>query len=771
MKEYTVVTFKRDKDSNKVYSLSYYWNGAIRKCDKIEILYNFFYSKPEILWDDNLFSKGEESINVFGDKVVKIIPKNSLNYDDFKKIQTVLKGFVFETDVKSIDRWLWEEKPKFSRNIRKWYIDIEILRDTNGQYCSPNDATNKIASITFYDSFNKKYYVLLLTDKKEQLKKDDRYVYTFNDESIMLDAFLKSVDQLQPDYFTGWNVTGFDIPYLVKRMEVLGIDNRRLSPVWSVNLKMKTFKNNINFETTIKGRGIIDLMEISKQFWLGTDVGYSLEMQSQKWLGEGKIKIGDIDKAYKNDFWKFVEYNVKDVELCIKLDEKKRLIADMQEFQDIISINLYDTPIAGRIINYYFKQNTDIILDDSYGKEDFELPGGYVHPVSKGIFKNVNKFDFASHYPAIIRSYNISNDTIVYNPIEEMKKDLIHFSCYYRYVEEKGTKGYQIVLDSDKKKGDEIFFEVWFKKEPRGCITKAVDTLTIERLKMKRSGMKSRSTVLKRMLNSYFGQFGYKYSRFFNKDCAISITLIGQYLTKTIINTIQNDKKGWVLLADTDSFAVDLYDNSTKIDIFSIALEVFNKTKIEHNLDKIYSELELEAVIDKMILFGVKKKYAQDIKKEIKIQGLEMIRKDFPEALKDFQRKMIKCIFDNDNPNIKDLKNIRQEIEAKIRESINKKDYMYIAMPTVIKKPITEYTSNTMEKKALNNSGLKISINEMFYILHCQSNKDIAFKNIEELDKIQFKVDYDVIIEKIFGNIGIFEDLFIKQQTLLSFGG
>jgi DNA polymerase elongation subunit (family B) len=58
-------------------------------------------------------------------------------------------------------------------------------------------------------------------------------------------------------------------------------------------LRLKQFKGDIKFDTTIKGRGIIDLMEISKQFWLGTDVGYSLESQSQKWLGEGKIKIGD----------------------------------------------------------------------------------------------------------------------------------------------------------------------------------------------------------------------------------------------------------------------------------------------------------------------------------------------------------------------------------------------------------------------------------------------------------------------------------------------
>jgi DNA polymerase I len=1129
MKEYSVITFKSDRVNGKTYALSYYWENNERKCDKEEITDKFFYSDTNIIWDSEKFDTNEEYYNVFGNKVNKIVPKFDIKYDDYKQISDNIKGFVFETDVKPLDRHLWQNTPKFTRNIRKWYIDIEILRDDKGQYCSPDVATNKIASITFYDSFNKKYYVLLLTDKKDSIKKDDRYVYTFTDEVKMLEAFLKSVEQLQPDYFTGWNVVGFDMPYLIKRLEILGLDNRRLSPIWSVKLDTKMFKNNISFNITIKGRGIIDLMEIAKQFWMGTDVGYSLEAQSQKWLGEGKIKIGDIDKAYKNDFWHFVEYNVKDVELCVKLDEKKRLITDMQEFQDLISINLFDTPIAGRIINSYIKQHTDIVLGDSYVKEEFDLPGGYVHPVSKGIFKNVHKFDFASHYPAIIRSYNISNDTIVNDPTEEEKKDLIHFSCYYRYVDEEGTKGYQIVLDDEKRKENDLFFEVWFKKDFRGSITKVVDILTEERLKMKRSGNKSRSTVLKRMINcfsgdhdvltpkgiknikdfkigdpvytlnpetqkaeldnvirvyeydykgdmykfenrgvdwivtpnhrifykkhykrktrgklfweeasdiynrgklnlpdicpmpdnrssnnidlfdyidnkkieehidgikhiktsfyhskntyksipryfnkedfmkllgiyisegclhyiknsnsfiitlsqsmkvnsenckkieeflnnmklewknyttkeykicsrllykfleeycgkgsynkkipsfvwefdnkylkvlydylmmgdgdksgfrystvsktlakdflylclrlginakmyyqtdckcktyririrdglvnsiskkdrqiidyagkvycieceknhiimagrnnklkwisqSIYGQYSYKYSRFFNDKCAMAITLIGQYLTKNIIKRIEMLKQGKAVMGDTDSFAIDLY-NTSKSDILQTAKEVFDKSFIEHNLPKIYSELELEAIIDKMILFGVKKKYAQLIGKDTKIQGLEMIRRDFPEALKDFQRIMIKRIFDNENTTLTDLKSIRKQIESKIRDSINSKEYMYIAMPTVIKKPIDEYDSNTMEKKALKNSGLKISTNEMFYIIHCQINKPIAFKNIEELEKLQFKIDYDVTIDKIFGNISIFEDLFIKQQTLFNYGG
>jgi DNA polymerase, archaea type len=768
VKEYTVVTYKRDFNTKVVSAVCFYWENGKRIKESIVIPYYFFYADSVISFDPKLFDTQTGFTNVFGKPVNKIIPKNSLTPDDYKLLQANMKGFVFETDVRAIDRWLWEVKPKFSKNLRIWYIDIEILRNDKGQYSSVNEAENKVASITYYDNFNKKYYLFLLTDKDDKLVKDDRYIYCFRSEERLLEAFLMAVNQQDPDYFTGWNVVGFDMPYLIRRMQVLEVDERKLSPLWSVNIRVKTFKNNINFDTTIKGRGIIDLMEISKQFWLGTDVGYSLESQSRKWLGEGKIKIGDIDKAYKTDFWHFVDYNVKDVELCVKLDAKKRLLADMQEFQDVISINLNETPIAGKIINYYIKQKTDIILDDSYGKEEFELPGGYVHPVDKGIFRKVHKFDFASHYPAAIRSYNISPDTIVYNPTEEQKKDLIHFNCYYRHVNEEGTKGWQIVL-GEKPREDDLFFEVWFRKDIRGCITKITDDLTIERLGLKRSGNKSRSTVVKRMINSIYGQFGYKYSRFFNKDCAKAITLICQWLTCNIISRIESNKYGKVIMGDTDSFAVDMYGTTCKDDIQNCAKEVFELSKKEHNLDKVYSDLELEVVIDKMVLFGVKKKYAQYTNGEFKLQGLEVIRKDFPEAVKDFQREILNVICLKEDPKLSDVIEIRRKVETKIRQAINTKNHLYYSMPTVIKKSLIDYESNTQEKKALHNSKLHISINETFYILLCSGGKDLAFRNVEELEKFNYQADYSRIVEKVFNNISIFEDLFKKQTSLLNY--
>lgn len=767
-KEYTCISFKREKNLD-VYAICYYWEDGKRKSDKFEITQRYFYADPDIELDKEKYRIIKGFTNVDGKIVNKVIPLDKITPDDYKFLQSEYRGKVYETDVKAIDRWLWDVKPKFSENVRKWYIDIETLRDINGQYSTPDLAENPIASITIYDSVSCKYYVFLLNkEESKKMEVDDKKIYMFKDERVMLNGFIKLIKALDPDIFTGWNVIGYDLPYLINRGRNLGIDMNDISPLYYINLRIKDFKGRLNFNVNIKGRGIVDLIEIARQFWLGTDVGYSLEAISRKYLNEGKIDIGDIDKAYKENFWRFVEYNVKDVELCIKLDNKLNLIKDMQEFQKIISINLEETIIAGRIINYYIKQHTPIVLNDAYTKDPFDLPGGYVHPVSKGIFKNVKKFDFASHYPSVIRSYNISTDSIVYDPSEDQKKDLIHFKCKYQKVSDKSTSGWRIILPGDSVGEDVRDFEVWFKKD-RGIITKITDELTEERFKQKRTGNKSRSTVLKRMINSIYGQFGYKNSRFFNKECAMSITLICQWLSRNIINMIEARKIGKIIMGDTDSMAIDLYPNKTEADIAGCVQEVFDRSKKEHNIDKVYSNLELEATIDKMILFGVKKKYAQLINGKIKIQGLELIRKDFPEALKEFQKELIDEIFKKDHPGLSDVRNIRKEIELRIRSNMNKKNHSYYSIPTVIRKPISEYATETAEKKALRNSKLNISVNEDFYILPCIGDKDLAYKSIDELEKFNYQPDYQRIVDKIFSNVNIFEELFIKQSSLLEY--
>jgi hypothetical protein len=161
MVEYTSITFKTDFKTKESYAICFYWDNGERKFHQKHIPYNFFYADPDIKWDPGKFKTLKGFKNVNGTKINKIIPKDVIPYDDKKKLQETFKGKIYESDVKPLDRFLWEEKPKFTKKIRKWYFDIETMRNEEGQYSEPSQAENKVSSITFYDNFNKIYFHLL----------------------------------------------------------------------------------------------------------------------------------------------------------------------------------------------------------------------------------------------------------------------------------------------------------------------------------------------------------------------------------------------------------------------------------------------------------------------------------------------------------------------------------------------------------------------------------------------------------------------------------
>ena len=767
-KIYTNITFKRDFHTKAVYAYCYYWKDKKRLVEVEEITQRYFFMDEDIKLDKDSFIEehGYEAIN--GNKVKKVDPLESFNPEQYREFNNMYEGKIYESDVRAIDRWIWDSKPTFDSNIRKWYIDIETLRDKNGQYCTVQEATNKICMITVYDSFCNKVFTFALSDKQEDIKKDNTSIYKFDNETDMLNRLLVAVEQLQPDIFTGWNADKFDMPYIVKRMENLGVDYRRFSPIYSVKLSVKSYKNSVDSRVSIKGRGILDLMEISRQFWMGTDVGYSLDAISKKFLGRGKIEIGNIDKAYYNDFDKLIDYNILDVMLCVDLDKKEGMIEKMQAFQNVMSINLEETVVASKLTYAYIKQHTNIVLTNSYEKEIFDLPGGFVFPTAKGIFKDTSKFDFASHYPSFIRSNNISPETVTdIKPTDP--ENYIHFLCYYKKADK--SKGAKVVLNPSIAEMKKLWkFEVWVSKKKKGKLTHIVDILTETRLNYKHEGNKSLATVFKRLINSIYGLLGYKYSRIFCKLGAMFITLGCQYYTKRHIEYIEKNGIGETLLGDTDSFLCKLNKGFTNEDVLKGSEIVLDRITKEHNLDEMHTLLELEAEVDKLIIFGIKKKYAQLINGKSKIIGLELIRKDFPEALKEYQRRVIKKIFDDDNVKLSDIMNIKEDIKDKIRDSIKSGNHFYYSFPTVIRKPIEEYVGNTAEKKAIKNSGLKIAMSEKFYILECMGiDKNLAFKEKEELDNFKYIVNYDIVISKVFKNCKIFEELFVKQKTLTEY--
>lgn len=282
------------------------------------------------IWDDNAgyftepISKYEycyvkdsngSKRSIFGDKVSKIS-----KYD----AKDIVSDMLFESDVTAENRFLidnYKDSEEVSKNHITFNFDIEVESEDGFPY--PQYAANKITSIAGYFMEMDKSFVLILDEEDEldnKFQVDDTVVMSFDNESQLLLKFFEIYSKLQPTILTGWNISTFDIPYLYNR--TCKIINKeyanKLSPISIV--EEDYFDKN---QYKIAGVSILDYLDLYKNFAKDEQSSYSLENISIVELGEGKIKYeGSLDDLYKNDIHKFVKYNLQDVILVKKLDDK-----------------------------------------------------------------------------------------------------------------------------------------------------------------------------------------------------------------------------------------------------------------------------------------------------------------------------------------------------------------------------------------------------------------------------------------------------------------
>ena len=156
-------------------------------------------------------------------------------------------------------------------------------------------------------------------------------IYQCNNEKELFIKFLSEWSNGYPDIVTGWNITFFDIPYLVRRMSaVLGeSEAKRFSP-WKL-IKERRVRTKFKEETVynICGVASLDYLEMYQKFTYTQQETYKLDHIGFVELGERKLDYSEYEtlhEFYMNDFQRFIEYNIRDVELVEKLDDKMKLI-------------------------------------------------------------------------------------------------------------------------------------------------------------------------------------------------------------------------------------------------------------------------------------------------------------------------------------------------------------------------------------------------------------------------------------------------------------
>lgn len=304
------------------------------------------------------------------------------------------------------------------------YIDIEC--ESERSFPDATDARERINAITTRSSKSGKTYVLGLGNFHIPDTEDRSYTcMEFTEESELLKTFIELWRQEDYDIVSGWNISGYDIPYIINRVNrVLGEDySKALSPWGSIYAK-NVIDDYGNTRQTYKihGIAILDFMQLYKKYVLKPRESYKLDFIAEAELGHKKVdwksKYDSMSEFYKKNFQLFMEYNAVDVDLVYEMETKLCLLELQTQIAYTALINYEDvfSPVRtwdSIIYNHLRERGIIIPLNLSSFSKDSQYAGAYVKDPVPGMYNYVASFDVNSLYPNIIAGKNISPDTLV----------------------------------------------------------------------------------------------------------------------------------------------------------------------------------------------------------------------------------------------------------------------------------------------------------------------------------------------------------------------
>lgn len=596
--------------------------------------------------------------------------------------------------------------------VRVITIDIEVYSPS--EFPTAEQARHPINIITLHDSLSNKFYSWGTNDYKHN-REDLVYVFCKTERQLLID-FLEFFSSLEADLLTGWNSGGFDIPYIINRIgNVLGEEYyQQLSPVKRVYNRMLNSgmfgKQQIRWY--IDGISCVDYIDIYKRFSFANRESYKLDYIAELELGEKKVDYGNTNlaKLATDDWQLFVDYNLQDVALLVKMDQKLQYIAllrmlaymgltTMENAMSTLSTISGTAAIKARKKGHYLPTFLR-------GEDDGKNPGAFVAEPIEGFQKCVVSFDANSLYPNIMISLNMSPETkvgkIIDSGDDQVTIQHINGSTYNLTTAKfaKFVKDEQIAISKAK---------VLFSQKNKGILPEIVDEYYKERvavrkemMNLKKKGDKNKDIqdkivqlnakqlCIKIFINSVYGYMGNKNAPLGDDDIASSITLTGQFINKSsrslareyVASIVGNDDFEDIAVAgDTDSVYLSIApllkhhniplmtDGKVTPAVYDVIdkLNDYINAKInERMINSLNSKdprifFKRESIIDKG-LFLRKKRYVAHVVDDEgiicdkwKYVGVEVVRTAMPKAIRPYVKKIIETMIgtqDRANTNI-----------------------------------------------------------------------------------------------------------------------
>ena len=591
------------------------------------------------------------------------------------------------------------EAPKFDRDkVNVTSIDIEVASDEGFPFVE--QAAHPVISITMKNNIDNIYRVWGLYDYDENscaVEGVDAIQYIkCKDEIDLLLSWLSCWHDPKycPDIVTGWNTRLFDFPYLINRVKnIIGGDvYKKFSPWGIVDQRNIMMARGEVIAYEMAGIQQLDYYDLFTKFGYtyGMQESYKLDHIAHVVLGERKLsydEAGSLHGLYKTNYQKFIDYNIKDVQIVDMLEEKLGLITLAMTMAYRGGVNYSETFGTVQIwdsILYRLLFQQQIACPPKFSKEKVPYPGAYVKDPQTGMHDWVVSFDLNSLYPMIIVQYNMSPETVLpgkehlgADPVEKLLGD----------DEINIPEGTTMAASGVKFSKDQVGIIPAIIKQyydERRVIKKAMlaaqqeyQTTPTKRLENKMTILENQQMSIKILMNSLYGALGNKHFRYFNNQVAEAITTSGQLsirwaenaINKEMNTALETTDKDYVIAIDTDSLYVNMNEMVKKFNPKDPVkfLDKISREHFEGVLEKSYAvlakkldvmenrmEMSREVIANRGVWIA-KKRYILNVhnnegvqyaEPKMKMMGVDAVRSSTPQVCRDKFKKIFKVIID-----------------------------------------------------------------------------------------------------------------------------
>ena len=515
-----------------------------------------------------------------GEAVETINPGSVRDCREFYKKYDGVENFEIYGNDRYIYQYISEKYPedeiKFDiSKIKLVTLDIEVASEQG--FPDVESCVEEILAITIQD-YTTKQIITWGVKPFENNRKDVTYHYCPT-EYDLLNNFINYWMQDVPDVITGWNIQLYDIPYICKRLRRVHGEKlmKRMSP-WGLCSEGEVHimgRTHTTFD--VGGVTQLDYLDLYKKFTYKAQESYRLDYIASVELGQKKLDHSEFDTFkdfYTKGWQKFIEYNIIDVELVDRLEDKMKLIelALTMAYDAKVNYNdvFYQVRMWDTIIYNYLKKRNIVIPPKNRSSKSEKYAGAYVKEPKPGRYDWVVNFDLNSLYPHLIMQYNISPETLCEARHPSVTVDRLlseqeviegeYAVCANGAQYRKDVRGFLPEL-MDKMYGDRVVFKKKmiqakkdYEKKPSKALEKEIARCNNIQMAKKIS------------LNSAYGAIGNQYFRYYKLANAEAITLSGQVSIRWIENKmnaylnkiLKTEDVDYVIASDTDSIYLNL---------------------------------------------------------------------------------------------------------------------------------------------------------------------------------------------------------------------